>query len=338
MRIAIVNDMPLAVEALRRVVSSVREFQIAWMAYDGSEAVAKCAQDVPDLILMDLIMPVMDGVEATKLIMQNSPCAILVVTATVSGNAAKVFDAMGFGALDAVNTPVMGLSGGLEGASNLLSKIETISKLLGKHAWKRSSTIPIVETKSSDQQGLVAFAASTGGPLVLARILRMLPKDFPLPIVIVQHVDAEFAPGLAEWLSTEISSEVRLIRPNDRAQDHHVMLAATTEHLILSRAGNFQYSPEPKDYPYRPSADVFFHSAAQHWKGFGAGILLTGMGRDGAEGLLTLKQSGWLTIAQDQATSIVYGMPKAAAEIDAAVKILPEQEIASALLEWIGNK
>ncbi len=334
MKIAIVNDMPLAVEALRRVVSSVKEHQIAWIAYDGVDAVKKCAADVPDLILMDLLMPVMDGVEATKQIMQNSPCAVLVVTATVSGNAAKVFDAMGHGALDAVNTPVMGLSGGMEGAVNLLSKIETIAKLIGKHSWKRSNPAPVIPHKVSEKEALLAVAASTGGPLVISRILRKLPKDFSAPIVIIQHVDAEFAPGLAEWLSAEISLPVRLAQENDKPCNYPVLLAATNEHLILSPSGTLQYTPDPKEYPYRPSADVFFHSAAENWSGYGAAILLTGMGRDGAEGLLALRQNGWMTIAQDQATSIVYGMPKAAAEINAAEKILPEQEIAAALIEW----
>src|SRR5262245_60790682 len=128
MRVGIVNDVPLAVEALRRVVASNKVHEIAWIAYDGEQAVQKCKADTPDLVLMDLIMPVMDGVEATRQIMQNSPCAILVVTATVTGNASKVFDAMGHGALDAVNTPVLGMSGSMEGAAALLSKMETIAK------------------------------------------------------------------------------------------------------------------------------------------------------------------------------------------------------------------
>src|SRR3989442_12517502 len=131
MRIAIVNDMLIAVEALRRVVSGAPGYQVAWMARDGAEAVVKCAADTPDLILMDLIMPGLDGVEATRQIMMESPCAILVVTATVSGNAPKVFEAMGFGALDAVNTPVLGAHGKLEGATALLNKIATIGKLIG---------------------------------------------------------------------------------------------------------------------------------------------------------------------------------------------------------------
>ncbi len=335
MRIAIVNDLPLAVEALRRVVSSVKQYEIAWIAYDGAEAAKKCASDIPDLILMDLIMPVMDGVEATKQIMQHSPCPILVVTATVSGNASKVFDAMGHGALDAVNTPVLGTAGGLEGANNLLVKIETIAKLIGKYSWKDlKSSGSIALSRLEGKQALVAIAASTGGPLVIAKILRKLPKDFSVPIVIVQHVDAEFAPGLADWLSDETSSPVKLIFAHDKPDNHQVLLAGTNDHLVLTSSGNLLYTSDPKDLPYRPSADVFFSSLVENWRGYGAAVLLTGMGRDGAEGLLKLRNNGWMTIAQDKETSIVYGMPKAAAEIKAAEKILPDDQIAPALVEW----
>ncbi|MGH9857585.1 MAG: chemotaxis protein CheB, partial [Acidobacteriota bacterium] len=242
MRIAIVNDMSLAVEALRRVVSSVKDYSIAWIAYDGAEAVNKCAADIPDLILMDLLMPVMDGVEATRQIMRNSPCAILVVTATVSGNAAKVFDAMGYGALDAVNTPVLGAGGGFDGATHLLSKIEMIAKLIGKHSWKKSKPAPVVTLQILNRHRLIAIAASTGGPLVIGRILRSLPPEFTAPIVIVQHVDVEFAPGLADWLSAETSIPVRLIQAEDRPEDHRVLLAATNEHLILSSSGSLLYT------------------------------------------------------------------------------------------------
>ena len=132
MRIAIVNDVPMAVEALRRVVTSVPEYQIAWIAADGEEAVRHCAADVPDLILMDLMMPRMDGAEASRIIMRDSPCAILIVTATVGGHSSKVFEAMGWGALDAVNTPVLERPGEPSRASELLAKIAMLSKLIGK--------------------------------------------------------------------------------------------------------------------------------------------------------------------------------------------------------------
>src|SRR6266403_2896577 len=131
MRIALVNDMLLALEAMRRVIASSPAHQVAWIARDGAEAVQRCADDTPDLILMDLIMPTMDGVEATRRIMASTPCAIVVVTANVSDNTSKVFEAMGAGALDAVNTPVLASPGNGDGATALLAKIETIRKLIG---------------------------------------------------------------------------------------------------------------------------------------------------------------------------------------------------------------
>src|SRR5579862_450945 len=132
MRIAIVNDMPMAVEALRRVITGVPEYQIAWIAADGEEAVRQCRADPPDLILMDLIMPRMDGAEASRLIMRDSPCAILIVTATVEGHSSKVFEAMGSGALDAVKTPVLDGPGKTGGGSDLLAKIAMLRKLIGR--------------------------------------------------------------------------------------------------------------------------------------------------------------------------------------------------------------
>ncbi len=136
MRIAIVNDVPMAVEALRRVVASVPDYQIAWVAGDGEEAVRRCAADVPDLILMDLMMPRMDGAEASRLIMRDSPCAILIVTATVGGHSSKVFEAMGWGALDAVNTPVLERTGEASSASDLLAKMAMLRKFIGKRTAK----------------------------------------------------------------------------------------------------------------------------------------------------------------------------------------------------------
>ena len=134
MRIAIVNDVRMTVEMLKRVLTSVPDYELAWVAYDGVEAVEKCAKDVPDLILMDLIMPNMDGVQATKIIMKNSPCSILIVTASVSRNISKVFEAMGFGALDVVSTPVLDLKGPGIGGDDLIKKIELIGSLIGKSA------------------------------------------------------------------------------------------------------------------------------------------------------------------------------------------------------------
>lgn len=333
MRIAIVNDVPMAVEALRRAVTSVPEYQIAWIAADGEEAVRLCAADVPDLILMDLMMPRMDGAEASRIIMRDSPCAILIVTANVGGNSSKVFEAMGWGALDVVSTPVLERTGEPSRASDLLTKIAMLSKLIGKSP----PHLPPVQMKTavaSDLQlgfPLIAIGASTGGPAALARVLSGLPSTLHAAITIVQHVDELFAPGLASWLARESSHDVRTIQPGDRPEASVVQIASTNGHLLLTPELTFTYAEEPVDCSYRPSVDVFFYSVASRWPVRAVGVLLTGMGADGAEGLLAMRRAGWHTIAQDQASSIVYGMPKAAAKIHAAVEILPLDQIAGAI-------
>lgn len=336
MRIAIVNDMPLAVEALRRVVRSVPDYEVAWIAMDGESAVQQCAADVPDLILMDLMMPRMDGAEATRLIMQRSPCAILVVTATVGGHAGKVFEAMGFGALDAVDTPVLGLSGDPAGASPLLAKIAMLGRLIARsRPGARAPDLPAGAASVASALTLVAIGASTGGPGALVRVLRGLPRDLSAAVALVQHVDEQFAPGLASWLGGQTGHDVRIARPNDRPMPGIVFLASTNDHLVLTREVVFGYTPEPADYPYRPSVDVFFHSVVHAWPGPVVGVLLTGMGADGAQGLLAVRQAGGHTVAQDQATSVVYGMPKAAATLQAAVEVLPLDDIAGAIVQAV---
>lgn len=339
MRIAIVNDMILAVEALRRIVVSVPGYELTWVARDGAEAVERCAADTPDLVLMDLIMPVMDGVEATRRIMKDAPCAILVVTATVSGNTSLVFEAMGHGALDAVNTPVLGASGKLEGGEALLAKIATIGKLIGKTPGLRHRrSVPVERTLAEEVPPLVVIGASTGGPKALADVLSRLPSGFGASIVIVQHVDVQFAPGMAAWLNDQTSLTVRTASEGCRPEVGTALLAGTNDHLILTPGRTLSYSPEPVDFPYRPSVDVFFKSVAAHWPRKGGAALLTGMGRDGAEGLLALRRAGWHTLAQDEASSVVYGMPKAAAEMGAANQILPIQEVAHVLAHLIHSQ
>jgi two-component system, chemotaxis family, response regulator WspF len=326
MRIAIVNDVELSTAILRQSVSSVAE--IAWTARDGAEALEKCIADVPDLILMDLFMPVMDGIEATRQIMQRCPCAILVVTASVEKNTAQVFEAMGHGALDAVSTPALDVNGDPATAQDLLSKIATMGKLLGKSSPPKTTSHSAFSTPR-----LITIGSSTGGPKALATILSKLPANLNAAIVIVQHVDAQFTAGMADWLNEQCPLSVRLANPGDRLTAGQVLIAGTNNHLQLKANLSLGYTPNPIDYPYRPSVDVFFKSVAQHWKKPSTAVLLTGMGRDGAEGLLALKQKGWHTIAQNQATCVVYGMPKAAVEMGAALEILPLDAIAPALIK-----
>lgn len=336
MRVAIVNDSKLAAESLRRVIADSGRHQIAWIAEDGADAVRRCTTDLPDILLMDLIMPVMDGVEATRQIMAKTPCAIVVVTASVSGNAGKVFEAMGAGALDAINTPILGMNGTGAGHEALLHKIDMVGRLI--EAPKRIARLqePIPHNPCAVPgrcPPLIAIGASTGGPSALQKLLAPLPADLPAGIVIVQHVDAEFARSFAQWLDEQTTLSVRLAQPGDRPSPGQVLIAGREDHLILAPGGALDYTQEPTDYAYRPSVNVFFESVARHWRGQAVGVLLTGMGRDGGNGLLALRQAGCHTIAQDQASSAIYGMPKAAAELGAAVDILGLNAIGPALLK-----
>jgi two-component system response regulator WspF len=332
-RIAIVNDVLLATEALHKVIARDGEHQVAWIAQDGVEAVERCERDRPDLILMDLFMPRMDGIEATRQIMAATPCAIIVATANVQDHTGKVFEAMGAGALDAVSIPVFSGAETLTGAQELLAKIATINRLVGspKKSTPRVAAPPAAQPPPSTQTSLVAIGSSAGGPAALTTLLAGLPADFPAAIVIVQHVDEQFTPGLTAWFASHTKLQVRVAQQGDSLLPGVVYLAGRDRHLVLNASGHVGYVAQPLDIAYCPSVDVFFKSLAKHWRGKAIGVLLTGMGRDGAEGLKALREAGHYTIAQDKRTSAVYGMPKAAAELDAAREILALDKIAPRL-------
>jgi two-component system, chemotaxis family, response regulator WspF len=289
---------------------------------------------------MDLIMPKMGGVEATRRIMANSPCAIVIVTANVDDNSSKVFEAMGAGALDAVNTPVLESPGASDGAAALLAKIETIRKLIGVAPSNRVPPPPnySAEHHNGSSGPLVVIGASAGGPAAVAKVLSQLPAEFSAPVVVVQHVDSQFSRGLAEWLDYQTPLKVRLAQEDDKPSTGVVLLAANDNHLVFANPTRLSYTQSPQDSSYRPSVDVFFKSVASHWRGEIIGVILTGMGRDGAEGLRMLHEKGHHTIAQDRATSAVYGMPKAAAELQAASEILPLDQIGPRIANLLAAK
>jgi two-component system chemotaxis response regulator CheB/two-component system response regulator WspF len=331
MKIGIVNDVPLAVEALRRALAARPDFEVVWIAHDGQQAIDYCAAHTPDVVLMDLVMPNVDGVQASRTIMARSPCAILVVTVDVGANAWRVYEAMGAGALDAVDTPALAGADVRRGAAALIAKIDQIGARLV------SSGVVDAPLANEPKRAarLVAIGASAGGPAALASLLGALPKGFAAATVIVQHVDRAFAEGMAQWLDAQSALPVRIAREGDRPVPGEVLLAATNHHLHFTDAGRLGYTAQPEELPYRPSVDVFFQSVTERWTGRAVGVLLTGMGRDGAIGLKAMRVKGYHTIAQDEATSAVYGMPKAAAALGAAVSILPLPRIADALVAAI---
>ncbi len=362
MRVAIVNDQLIAVGVLRRVVQSEPSHTIAWIAKDGDEAVQKAIADRPDVILMDLVMPKMDGAEATKLIMQSAPCPILVVTGDVARNFSLVCQALGHGAFDAVMTPSLATEAPVKAGAELLAKftkVEGVSRRIKSAASTSASDSTIlkaIQVSASDraasdsglrlaaaaaaaQRAIAAeqfmnappvllIGASTGGPPALETILSKFPADFPGAVVIAQHIGGEFVGELATWLKDRCKLKVRLAMNGDVPTRGVVLVANSTQHLQLRKAGTLGYTLDPILCPYKPSVDVLFQSFAQHWATPCVAALLTGMGDDGAQGLLDLRRAGWHTVAQDKESCVVYGMPKAATLIGAASRVLPLKDMA----------
>ncbi len=337
MRIAIVNDLALAREVLRRLVESVPGYAVAWTAVDGAEAVNRAAADRPDVILMDLIMPVLDGADATRQIMAASPCPILIVTASLGANFGKVYEALGAGGLDAVRTPTFGSGGQIVGGAILLERLAKVARAGGVQNSVVSPAVPATRTvipahrPNSYLPPMIAIGASTGGPEAIAQVLTALAPAPVGPVVVVQHIAADFAVGLAGWLQRRAGLPVQVARAGDCPEPGRVYVAASDDHLLVRSDRRFAYVAEPKDYPYRPSIDVLFESLSVSWPEPAVAVLLTGMGSDGARGLGKLRKCGWYTIAQDSKTSIVYGMPKAAADLGAAIDILPLSQIGPAI-------
>jgi chemotaxis response regulator CheB len=338
MRIGIVNNTARETEVLLQAVAQKPEHHVIWIGKSGADAVELCGKETPDLILMGVLAGLadMDCVEATRRIMARTPCAIVIVTGSVQINAARVFEAMGHGALDVVDMPESGTGHLRDRAAPLLAKIATVSSLIGEKDSARR--VPPSGNSSAERllwQPLIAIGASAGGPAALAAVLRGLPKDFPAAIVVIQHVEAQFAGGMADWLSLQSALPVTVASEGECPAVGRVLLAGTSDHLTLKAAHRLGYTPEPRDYLHRPSVDVFFDSINRLWRGDAVGVLLTGMGSDGARGLKALRNRGHHTIAQDRATSAVYGMPKAAAALNAAVDILPMERIASRLVDVV---
>jgi two-component system response regulator WspF len=332
-KIGIVTALPEVIACLRQVLNLRPQHEVLWVAGDAAHSVELCAQNRPDLVLMDLGAPGNPCLDAIAPIMANTPCAILIITRNSDADTSRVFAAMGRGAIDAVDAPLPGADG-RAGAADLLRKLDSISTLVSTARFiPNAGGIGATTTIARIKPQLVAVGASAGGPGALAKLLASIPKEFPAAIVIVQHVDEQFATGMAEWLSRDSLLPVRIAVEGDQILPGTVLLAATNDHLSLKANDRLGYTIEPSGCVYRPSIDVFFNSICEWWSGDAVGVLLTGMGRDGAKGLKALRDKGYYTIAQDQASSAVYGMPKAAIALGAAVGVLPIERIAGRLID-----
>lgn len=338
-RVGIVNDLAVACEALRRAIATDPALEVIWIARDGREAVDAARRARADVVLMDLIMPVMDGVAATREIMRTAPCPILVVTATVSGNAGLVYEALGAGALDAVNTPTFADSSTLKGAEDLLRRIRRIARIEPATSDVRHAAEPprMVGSAGAGAASIIAIGASTGGPRATADLIAALPRPCGAAILVVQHLSAPFVPGYADWLAGATGHRVVIARAGDRPSAGDVLIADGELHMALSPQGSIEYREQPSASLHRPSVDELFASLAANTRP-GIAVLLTGMGRDGAAGMLRLRQAGWHTIAQDERSSVVWGMPAAAVQLGAAVETLAPPAIAQSIAARIRSR
>ncbi|MEO6923264.1 MAG: chemotaxis-specific protein-glutamate methyltransferase CheB [Bryocella sp.] len=349
MQVGIVNDVRVIAESLRRIVADTPGFSVAWVAHDGDAAVERYRVQPVDIVLMDLVMPGMDGAQTTEAMMKIRSCAILVVTATVVGNRELVYAAMGKGALDAVNTPDAGSQASV---AELRRKLTTVSRLVasdqnhpaaqptGPFA-RQSPSMSAPRNADERTPALIGIGASTGGPQAIATILRGLPKDFNAAIVVVQHLDRQFVPGLERWLQRESKLPIRLAADDETLHRGGVWLADSDHHLIVRGSLNgsirVQYTDEPKDSPNRPSVDIFFESMVQLRGVHRCGVLLTGMGSDGAAGLLALRNAGAPTFAQDAESCVVYGMPAVALKLGAIQHSTKLADMSLRLMEFAGH-
>lgn len=325
MRIAIVNDMPIAVEGMRQLLVSAGRHEIAWVANDGAEAVECCRSDRPHLVLMDLAMPKVDGVEATRQIMAETPCPILIVTDGGETKGTQLFDAMGAGAIDAVRAPAFPAGIKSDGAGGFLFKIDSVARLIGH---PRDPSAPVKPSGPADC--LVVIGASAGGTEALAAVLKKLPLDFAAAVVIVQHLDADFAASLAA-LAKASSLPVRAAVAGDVPMEGTILVASSKENLIFDSPVRLGYTPDPPECPSHPSIDAFLESAARRWRRPIIGVLLSGTGADGADGLKALRTLGQHTIAQDRGNPGARGKSKSAVELKTVADIVPLDEIATSL-------
>jgi two-component system, chemotaxis family, protein-glutamate methylesterase/glutaminase len=295
----------------------------------------------PDLVIMDVMMPIMDGIAAVSEIMSACPTPILVLSANVdSSDNRSAFSALRHGALDVMEKPQGLITEAFnEVAAQLIDKVKSLARIRVIHHYRRlrpaGALRPPPPPLSGDKRTLLAIGASTGGPKAVLALVKELPRQTEAAILIVQHIAAGFAAGFAEWLNRESPCTVRLARHGDALENGIALVAPTGMHMLV-RAGRIALEDSPPRNCCRPSVDALFHSiAAEPLAIRTVGVLLTGMGRDGAEGLAALKGQGACTIAQDEATCAVFGMPRAAIELQAAQRVLPLNDIPGALLQLL---
>jgi two-component system chemotaxis response regulator CheB len=339
-RVLVVEDSPTVRAYLVQVLSSDPDLNVVGEAGDGRTAVALCARERPDVVTMDMMLPVMTGLAATEQIMAHHPTPILIVSASTNrGELFQTYQALAAGAVDVLEKPGAADAGpdwerNFTAAVKLVSRIRVITHLRGRIGGPRGQAA-FGAAAVVDEPALAVVGASTGGPGALAEVLAALPASFTLPILFVLHIASAFGAAFVEWLGKQIGRPVLLAEDGLPLESigARVVMAPPDRHLIVEH-GRLRLTGEAERHSCRPSVDVLFESVAREMGSRTAAALLTGMGRDGAAGMLAIRRAGGLTIAKDGATSVVYGMPREAAALGGAQLILPLSEIGPALAHF----
>lgn len=348
-RVLLAEDSPTIRLHLGRMIDSAPGLQVIGEARDGEEALMMAEELKPDVISMDIRMPTLDGLEATRQIMTHCPTPIVVVSALLDDDIDLSFQAIEAGALAVVpKPPARNHPGFIASQHQLISTLIAMSKVsvvrrravfedtgLARPISKR---IDIINGASGGNEvELIAIGASAGGPSALSKLLGDLPGDFPVPILIVQHMPDEFIPGLARWLEGHTRLPVTIVREG-MVIEKGLYLAPGERHCVVERQGRAlatRLIKEQNGFRYCPSVDMLFNSVAAVCGLSAIGVILTGMGDDGADGLLALRRAGGRTFAQDQSTSTVFGMPGAALERGGVERIQPLHQITKSLAKLV---
>jgi two-component system chemotaxis response regulator CheB len=341
-RVLLVEDSQIALVILKRILNSSPHIEVVGEACTGLEALSLLPHVEPDVICTDLHMPKMDGLKFTAKVMALYPRPILVISASVQEeDTQQVFKLLEAGAVDICPKPLSGL--GIDNDSFKKELIQKVQVLAGVKVLTRrpkplevkpevGQKFPVFAASLYPTPKIVAIGASTGGPQALYDILTQLPSDFPVPIICIQHICLGFLQGLMDWLADSCSLPIQIAQLGEIPQPGRIYFPPEQRHLEIDTRGRFVYSDSPPLGGHRPSVTVTFVSIAKFYGKAAAGILLTGMGRDGTDGMQAIAEAGGFTVAQDEATSVVFGMPKEAINLGAAKQILPIQAIAPALM------
>lgn len=338
-RVLVVEDSPTTRDYVVQLIESEPGLRVVETAGDGAEAIEKTVRLKPDVILMDVRMPHLDGLTATRRIMEQAPTPIVLMSASLErAEVALTFEALDAGAVTIVRKPPgLGDPRQAEAVRELLETLRLMAEVKVVRRWPPRESAPRAKPSDGDHVSVMAVGASTGGPPVLAEILRALPRDFGAPILVVQHIAAGFTRGFVEWLAGQTALAVKLAEDGEPVRAGSVYVAPEGLQMELDPRGRVRLTAQVAQDGFRPSASHTFASLAATHGRSAMGILLTGMGRDGAAGLLRLREAGAVTVAQSEATSVVFGMPGEAVRMQAAQHVLSPGEIAG-LMQALGGE